>query len=94
MICGPPVSQDKSSNGKTSGQKYSYQYSRQKINDALIIDECCLPTHGPVTPDPYEDIVNKADICHNDCITDLLAVKVREKMLLSCSRDGIIKVWK
>lgn len=31
---------------------------------------------------------------HVDCITDLAITGVQDRMLISGSRDGIIKIWK
>ncbi|CAM9693827.1 unnamed protein product [Heterosigma akashiwo] len=31
---------------------------------------------------------------HNDAILDLKSVDLPTKMIISCSRDGIVKLWK
>lgn len=32
--------------------------------------------------------------CHRDSILSLASVKVNQRLLISCGRDGAIKVWK
>ena len=32
--------------------------------------------------------------CHHDAVLDLATINSGSRLLLSCSRDGIIKAWK
>lgn len=31
---------------------------------------------------------------HHDCITDIAVTKLPQTFLISCSQDGVVKVWK
>jgi len=31
---------------------------------------------------------------HHDCITDITVTKQPQNLLITCSKDGVVKVWK
>ncbi|GMH35843.1 hypothetical protein BSKO_03711 [Bryopsis sp. KO-2023] len=94
LVCGPPVVDKLKVVEKASQPHYKYQYSHHTNYNIPIIDECCLPTHTAPVADPFQDIIRMDDLCHKDCITGVAMAEVMERMLLTCSRDGVVKAWK
>jgi hypothetical protein len=64
------------------------------------INQIALPPIGPAQTrlDAAPDLGSRLrmqDTCHADCITALLAAEsAHGRMLLSASRDGVVKAWK
>eukprot|EP00803_Ostreobium_quekettii_P008996 evm.model.scf_1860.2 EVM.evm.TU.scf_1860.2 scf_1860:23679-25299(-) len=96
IVCGPPVRDELSEMQLADRPRphYTHQYTLHRLHEVPILDECCLATHTPKPPDPFEDILRMEDLCHRDCVTDMATVEVQERMLLTCGRDGIVKAWR
>lgn len=71
---------------------YSFQYSRNIEQGVPIINECCLRSHYQQLS--HEGFSRKQNSNHEDCVTDLSIAQVGEQLLISSSRDGIVKIWK
>eukprot|EP00753_Platysulcus_tardus_P022213 PLAT9425.1.p1 GENE.PLAT9425.1~~PLAT9425.1.p1 ORF type:complete len:286 (+),score=108.93 PLAT9425.1:3-860(+) len=55
----------------------------QEASAASIATSAASHRRGPVSPSPF----------HDDCVNALALVKLPIRMLLSGSRDGVIKIW-
>lgn len=38
--------------------------------------------------------IDEPPVGHHDCITDIAVTKQPQNLLISCSKDGVVKVWK
>jgi len=56
-----------------------------------VVDECCLPSHFQRPVRETASISQRSS--HVDCITDLAIADIRDRLLISSSRDGVVKIW-
>mmetsp|Transcript_37691 Transcript_37691/g.106488 ORF Transcript_37691/g.106488 Transcript_37691/m.106488 type:complete len:308 (+) Transcript_37691:281-1204(+) len=80
------------------------QYVHRTYNDVDAIIEVLTRGGGSIpppldasqpVPSGQADLNNQSsNACHQDSILDLTYAEVNDRLLLSCSRDGIIKAWK
>eukprot|EP00210_Caulerpa_lentillifera_P004626 g4412.t1 len=71
---------------------YSFQCNLHFVQGVPIINECCFKSHYHQMT--HEGFSRKQSSHHNDCVTDLSIAHVREQLLISASRDGVVKIWK
>jgi len=71
---------------------YDFQYSRHFEGLVPVVDECCLPSHFQRPVRETASISQRSS--HVDCITDLAIADMRDRLLISSSRDGVVKIWK
>lgn len=48
----------------------------------------------PITGDERPVRGDEPPTGHHDCITDIVVTKQPQNFLISCSKDGVVKVWK
>jgi hypothetical protein len=75
------------------------QYRARREGAASVIEELPSVNSGPQTRlDAAPDLASRMrmqDACHADSITALLAAEAAHgRLLLSASRDGVVKAWK
>ena len=71
------------------------RYRTEKHEDLEIFQEIPQKPPAPVLPKPpLAPCTPLPDFHHQDTITDIIAGEIPLNMLISSSRDGIIKVWK
>ena len=90
VVCGPVKGMD-------GVQSSPFYFKKQPY--------CHIPTVEEVKPEQAADQASKStkpggnlvgsSACHEDCILDLaLLSEAHEQIILSCSRDGVVKAWK
>ena len=76
----------------------AYVYSSRQIRGRLVVEESAITSNSDT---PERDTLTSqagqaAANCHHDAVLGLATVGSSGggRMLLSCSRDGVIKAWK
>ena len=79
-----------SKNGSSlSGNRFSYQTKIVDGVEVLAEKEDSSPRHqSQSSVDP-----NAVSPCHHDCVTDIVWMD-QTNVLVSASRDGVVKLWK
>ncbi|XP_068646197.1 serine/threonine-protein kinase VPS15 [Aristolochia californica] len=71
-------------------------YGAKSCFNVQVVQE--TSRHPPERKPTAKDILSVATAdtagCHRDCIISLASVKLNQRLLISSSRDGAIKVWK
>ncbi len=79
--------------------QHAYQYTERRFNDVPVIEETVVGgSPRRVRADAVPDLgaaVRCDDMAHSDCITALASADAGGgRLLLSGSRDGIVKAWR
>lgn len=104
VVCGPPQARGCSSASAGSGD-HAPAYRARSVGAVRVVEETCplpLPPHSAETPDQQQQQRSMpagggggaVGICHQDAVTQLAYVDTADRLLLSCSRDGVIKAWR
>ncbi|XP_046850772.1 phosphoinositide 3-kinase regulatory subunit 4-like isoform X2 [Xenia sp. Carnegie-2017] len=71
------------------------RYSSRLIDGTKVLREMyCKSSQVVVQDDMPKRAPDKPPTGHHDCITDLAFVTTPQHLLVSASRDGVIKIWK
>ena len=61
----------------------------------LVLEEACIAANSDSTGGATPSHADRASaICHSNGITNMTAVDLAERTLLSCGHDGTIKAWR
>ncbi|XP_050216834.1 serine/threonine-protein kinase VPS15 isoform X1 [Mercurialis annua] len=85
-ICGPNL----------NGVGNDDLYKERKISGVKIVQEAkgCIPSNKLTAKAVIAAAATDSAGCHRDSILSLASVKLNQRLLISSSRDGAIKVWK
>ncbi|KAK9817197.1 hypothetical protein WJX72_010933 [[Myrmecia] bisecta] len=103
MVCGPPMSvsrdpsapPDKPPPDATSS--LAYIYSQRSVQNVSLVEESSIVRNTDVGH--HESLLHSpldraAALCHQDGITHMTSLEMSDRILLSCSQDGVVKAWK
>ncbi|CAK9272337.1 unnamed protein product [Sphagnum jensenii] len=89
-VCGPTI--------KTSTTAEAPRFEQRAINGVRVVQEVQGVESGSRTSSKSKTGLAAAATdsagCHRDCILGLASAQTNQRLLISSSRDGAIKVWK
>ncbi|XP_077247976.1 serine/threonine-protein kinase VPS15-like isoform X1 [Tasmannia lanceolata] len=84
-VCGP----------STKGMGNDEFYETRSTYGVQVVQETIRRPHAKLTPKAVlAAAATDSAGCHRDSMLSLASVKLNQKLLISSSRDGVIKVWK
>lgn len=99
VVAGPPTAATPLTSASLNDQQpMSYKYWQHTVQQVSVIDEVSRPTTATASSQQGSLLPAHTNIafaqCHRDTVKCLLQLEATDRLLLSASRDGVIKAWK